>query len=188
MLFDAIREQHLLERIAIFLTTVVLPMLIELGFGLVTIGPCWDCMNLSRGAIYFVTFPIALAVIALASYVNWSKVKKKLNENASELEGSINQLRQDHEKKISRDQNRFDDLHDWVNALRESIEAQSEMKLPVPAARIRGDITSGVPTMSGAPHTRPPEGRMARLRYWRSLLWLRFRSWYRKYIDSKDNN
>lgn len=186
MLFEALREQHWIERIAIFLTTVVLPILVELGFGLITIGWCGDCVNFPRGAVYFALFPIALAVIALASYVNWSKVKKRLDEESSQIEDSVSQLREEHELKITGIQVHSGDLQTWMTNMHLTLQEQYGIELPPYGVTAGGSgFHFSVPELPESGITsspaKPPNW-LTRLCFWFGRQLARFRDWLGKYI------
>ena len=182
MLWEAIKEQHWLERTAVFFTTFLVPTAFEVLDAWATTENFWEGLAWGRVALYFGTFLFALAVIALSSKVSSARADKKLNRMSSEVEDSINQLQEDHERKITGTQDRVGDLREWVIAIRESIEEQSEMKLPAPRARIRASISIGPLEATATVRLGTSSGWMVRLRTWVDCQAARFHRWFRKWI------
>ena len=171
----------------VLLATLISPLAFDLLQGLNNTGWCWhwSCVEWARVFFHVGMWLATIAVIAWARRLDKSSVEEQLARVSSSLSSSISQLREDHERELSGNQSRVEDLHDGLNVLREAIEEQSDMKLPRLPARIRGTISSGIPEMNVCLRTSPPDGWVARLRYFSNLLWLRFHCWFRKWILGK---
>ena len=177
------RILNLAEHLAIFVTTFVSPVAFELWDGWTTTGLCLPCVEWGRFVLYISMYQVALVVIVLSKKVDRAGVEQRIDSAFSQLDNDINQLREDHQREIKGNQDRVRDLQDWVTALRESIEKQSEFKLPGPNVRIRGTIRAGVPTVSvGGLTVIDSPGSIVRLRLWvrRKARWSW--RWVRKWV------
>ena len=186
MLFDSLKSQTWLERFAIFLTTFLIPVFFfDVLDGLAATGPCWDCVDPGRAAIYFAMFVFALAVIAMASNVNESRAEKKLNQMSSAFNDSVNQLREDLERKFRGNHIQVSALDDWVSDIHRTL---LEKGFDLPFRTVSGDAApiSAVGTMSAAVGVAPPLSRLACFRLWVKNQTVRFLRWYNKWIYSKD--
>ena len=172
---------------AVLLATLISPLAFDLIPGLNDFRWCWHwtCVEWARVFFHVGMWLITIAVIAWARNFDKSGAEEELARLSSSLNGNIDQLRRDHDREISGNRHSIEALLDGLNVLREAIEKQSDMKLPRLPVRIRASASSGAPVMSSRIRTGPPEGWMARLRYFRNLLWLRFRCWFRKWILGK---
>ena len=182
------RHQLLTSIIILVLTTLVYSFLAQ------WVSDVWcgqKCRMVGPFSVVDLAFFCLLLLIVLF-FTAWvrnadrSSARYYVDENVSTLSREIEsqgkefrQITTDHGYKI-------DDLADWVIALRDSIEKQSEMKLPGPSVRLRATIGSGVPTMSARLTAIDPPGRMVRLRLWfrRKTLWSW--KWTRKWVWDMD--
>ena len=188
MLIRSILEQPCLDRIAIFFTTFFVPMVFEVWDGWATAGECWggECVEWGRLALYFGMFLFALSVIAISSKVSAARVDKKLNRMSSKLEDSINQLQEDHERKITTNRISMGDIQRWVANIHRALREQCDIELPSYGVSAGGvgwqfDLP-GIPE-SGVTHTPAnPPNMLARLGPWIGRQWSRFRGWFRKWI------
>ena len=137
------------------------------------------------GASYIGMFLFALAVIAIASNVNESRAEKKLNQMSSALNDSVNQLREDHKRKIRGNQIRVSDLDNWVSRIHRTLIEQG-FDLPFRTVSGDGAPVSVVVTVGAAVGVAPSPNRLVRFRLWVKNQKLRFLRWYEKWIYSKD--
>ena len=186
MLIRSIKEQTWPERIAIFFSIFFVPMVFEVWDGWATTGECWECVEWGRLAFYFGTFLFALAVIAISSKVSAARVDKKLNRMSSKLQDSINQLQEDHERKITTNRVSVGGIQRWVANIHRALREQFDIELPsygVTAGGVRWQFdVPGIPE-GGVTHTLAnPPNMLARLGSWIGRQWSRFRGWFRKWI------
>ena len=182
------RNLNLPAHIAIGATTFVFPVAFELWEGLNNTGLCRSCVEWGRFITYVAMWQVSTVVIALSNRIDKTRVEDEINRMSSEVEDSINQLQEDHERKITGTQDRVGDLREWVIAIRESIEEQSEMKLPAPRARIRASISICPLEATATVRLGISSGWMVRLRTWVDCQAVRFHRWFQKWVLAKDDD
>ena len=137
-------------------------------------------------AFFILLLLIVLLLTAWVRNVDRSKARNYVDKNVNTLSKKIESQEEELQRVISGHSYRIDDLRDWVIALRDSIEEQSEMKLPGPQVRLRAAIRTGVPTMSASLTVIDPPDRMVRLRLWLKRKALSSWSWTRKWVWDAD--
>jgi len=180
------------------LTSIMILVLTTLVYSFVSqwVSDIWcgqKCRMIGPLSVVDLVFFCLLLLIVLL-FTAWvrnaeqSSARNYVDENVNTLAGEIESLGEEFQRITAGHEYRLDDLRDWVIALRDSIESQSEMKLPGPQVRLRATIRAGVPTISARLTVTDPPGRMARLCLWfrRKVLWSW--KWSRKWIWDMDYN
>ena len=186
MLFDSIRNQNGLERLAIFVTVFIIPVSIDLWTGWTSAGLCIDCVDPVKAVIYIVAFMFASTVIAIASNLNESRAEQRLTQTLSMLKDSIAQVQEEHDLRLRGNERRLTSLERWIDRIQHTLGHQghdlSVRTVRADADRI-GPVIFGISEAEG--HAIPPP-KFATFRRWCSSQRIRLNSFYRKWIKSKD--
>ena len=126
-----------LQHAVILLTTLVGPIVFELVQGLYATGLCRSCVNFGMLFVYVVWWQLALLVISKATSEDDTKYEKKLKEISSEFSDGIDQLREDHERRLMGNQDRVGDLNRWASDIRRVVLAELGVDLPAVPVSLR---------------------------------------------------
>ena len=182
-----LRNLTLLARIAILLSTLAFPICLELLDGLPVTGLCPSCVHWGRLILYMVMSQVAMAVIALSSRVDQTRIKMELDRRTTELDREIHALREDHELKITGTQHRVRDLDAWVSNLRQAIGEELEIELPGRIVSGWGDGLRAEVTIGAAVGTVTLSSKKTgRIRSWFTRQARRFWGWFQKWVLAKD--
>ena len=182
-----LRNLTLLARIAILLSTLAFPICLELLDGLPVTGLCPSCVHWGRLILYMVMSQVAMAVIALSSRVDQTRIKMELDRRTTELDREIHALREDHELKITGTQHRVRDLDAWVSNLRQAIGEELGIELPGRIVSGWGDGARVEVTIGAAVGTVTLSSKKTgRIRSWFIRQARRFWGWFQKWVLAKD--
>ena len=187
MYIRLLRNLTLPATLAILLTTLASPIALELLDGLPVTGLCPSCVQWWRLAVYISMSQVAMAVIALASRVDQTKIGIELDRRTTELEREIHALREDHELKITGTQHRVRDLDAWVSNLRQAIGEELGIELPGRIVSGWGDGARVEVTIGAAVGTVTLSSKkLGRIRSWFTRQARRFWGWLQKWVLAKD--
>ena len=178
------RSLPALQRLAIFLTTFMIPVSFELVQGWQDAGLCLSCVNWGRLALYFVWYQIAMLIIALAIRQDRARVEERLDRTFTELTDRISELSEENQRRMTGIEDRVGDLREWVRNIDSAMRDQLGADLPARAVSIRASASLGAATGSATLTVSGPTGRRARLSRWLRRQPLNLRRWARKvFVD-----
>ena len=182
------KSLSLLQHIVVCLTTFIIPVSFEVVQDLRDTGLCITCVSLSRLALYFVWYQIAMLLIASSIRQDKARVEEQLQQVHKVLTDSVKEISEEHQKQITGVQDRVSDLRNWVRNIDRAMRNELGIDLPPPTISLRGRFTAEPATFSVAVVTNGPQGRKARLLRWAKRQIRRLKRWVHKIlVDWKDN-
>ena len=194
MLFGYIRLFKILTRrqhLVILVTTFMIPISVELVQGLIATGLCspLTCVHFGLLTFYVVWYQIATLLFAWSTRKDRTEEEAKLTRISCVLNESITQLREDHERRITGNQDRVGDLQRWAIDTRRVLQEEFGVVLPAIPVSLRLAPTSfEILTSTASVNVRRSRNKMARLRSWVNRQALRFRGFFRKWVLGLDND
>ena len=175
------RSLSALQHLVVFLTTFTIPASFEVVQGWQDTEICLSCVNWGKLALYFGWYQIAMLVIALATRRDRDRVEKGLEQTFSNLTDRIDQLSEEHQRRMMGIEDRVRDLQDWVQDIRSALCNELGVDLPPLAVSAWGvSFHFEVPPASGTVTAGRAEGWRPCLLHWIKRQARNLRRWARR--------
>ena len=165
------------QHLAVFITTLAIPVCFEIYDGWRDSGFCLSCVNWGRVALYFAWYQIAMLLIGLATKRDKTIAQESLNRVFSELREKVDQLNQEYQEQMTGTRDSLRDLEDWLRNIHRALSEQLAVDLPGRRISLRGSATFGSATASATLTVDNRAGQVLRLLRWSKSLAPNLRKW-----------
>ena len=152
--------------VAVFLTTFVAPVALDVTQGWLSTGFCPPCVHLGTLFVYLALYQVAMVVIASATKQDRSRLTTALEKVSLEASEAINQVKKAHDQQLVGLQDRIGDLRDWSENIDRVLRDELGVTPPPRRVSLRGSACLGGLTAEATLSVTNPPGLKRRLVRW----------------------